>query len=215
MKSLHNLLGNTEYWGFYYPRKHFGKSHRSPAGPIPPHSSSELPILPWALESCILRLSMRDAPAHRSVSPRQPDLQDTPSLSGVGHLYSPPEDLLLLEIPTREVVHQAPWETAEAGFLFIFKMLTTPLCPWMVFLLWAFLSALVKLNHFVTRQEPGPALSLQTQQQLILPLQLLAATHVPTACNWCWSAWRRDSLLTARVVTCQPDVPIIHMLNLP
>lgn len=57
-------------------------------------------------------------------------------------------------------MHQTPWEMAVAGFLFIFKMLTTTLCPWMVFLLWAFLSVRVKLNHFVTGQEPGPALSL-------------------------------------------------------
>ena len=114
---------------------------------------------------------------HTDLCPLQPSLQHTPCLSGAEHLCNPPDVLLLLQISAREGVHQAPWEMAVAGFLSIFKMLTTTLCPWMFwffFLLWAFLSVLVKLNHFVTRREPGPALSLQTQQQLILLLQLLA-----------------------------------------
>lgn len=133
-------------------------------------------MLPRALESCILRREMLQ---HTDLRPHASPRSNTPHPC----LCSPPEVLLLLEIPAREAVRQAPWQAAGAAFLFIFKMLTTTLCPWIGFLLWAFLSALVKLNHFVTRQEPGPALSLRTRQQLILPLRLLAATCVPTACH--------------------------------
>lgn len=45
-----------------------------------------------------------------------------------------------------------------AAFLFISKVLTAPLCPSMGFLLWAFLSVLVKRNRFVPSQELGAAL---------------------------------------------------------
>lgn len=66
---------------------------------------------------------------HTDLHPRASPRSNTPHPC----LCSPPEVLLLLEIPAREAVRQAPWQAAGAAFLFIFKMLTTTLCPWMVF----------------------------------------------------------------------------------
>lgn len=77
--------------------------------------------------------------------------QHTPSLPGSLHPSSYPAD------PAGES-HPAPRELLGAAFLFIFEVLTAPLCPSMGFLLQAFVSFLMKRNHFVPSWELGAAL---------------------------------------------------------
>lgn len=114
----------------------------SPAGTIPGAS-----LAPPALLGCTWRLYggilQHEIP--------QPSFQHTPSLPGSLHPFSCPAD-------PAGGAHPAPWELLGTAFLFIFKVLTAPLCPSIGFLLWAFLSVLVKWNHFVPSQELGAAL---------------------------------------------------------